>query len=64
MLAIAVVLAAPATGLTKDLPKGTTLLDPDLVWDLEPDVILERHDPAFAISPDDEQIAYISKGAI
>jgi hypothetical protein len=63
-LAIAILLAAPATGTTKDLPQGTAILDPDLVWDLEPDVVLERHDPAFAISPDDKQIAYISKGAI
>jgi hypothetical protein len=61
---VAFLLVAPATGAATDLPKGATLLDPDVVWDLEPDVVLERQDPAFAISPDDDHIAYISKGAI
>jgi len=40
-----------------DLPPKATLLDPDMVWDkLKPD--------SFAISPDGQWIAYISKGAI
>jgi hypothetical protein len=49
-----------------DLPSGATLLDPDIVWDIEPapDPSSGTRDPTFAISPDDKSIAYISKGAV
>ncbi len=44
-------------GQAVELPPGAKLLDPDIVWD-----VANPH--SFAISPDGQQIAYISKGAI
>ena len=61
---IAIILRLSSFACSAELPSGATLLDPDIVWDLEPDVVSERQDPAFAISPDDKSIAYISKGTI
>jgi hypothetical protein len=62
----ATVLAASVIANADELPKGATLLDPDIVWDLEPepDPSSGTRDPTFAISPDDKSIAYISKGGV
>ncbi|MCI0335499.1 MAG: hypothetical protein L0228_20015 [Planctomycetes bacterium] len=63
---IIVALMATSAGVrAAELPQGATVLDPDIVWDIKPDVISERPDQgAYAISPDDKWIAYISKGAL
>lgn len=61
-LVLAPLLAASAA----ELPPGATLLDPDLLWDLEPEPnnLNDIQDPVFVLSPDDQSIAYISKGAL
>jgi hypothetical protein len=64
ILPVAIALSGISIAQAAELPLGATLLDPDLIWDLEPDVVSESQDPCFAISPDDKSIAYISKGAI
>ena len=65
VLAAAMLVAPPTVASTAELPEGTTLLDSDIVWDIDPDVISEVPDPSsFVISPDDQSIAYISKGAL
>ncbi len=48
----AVLVASPP-----ELPAGATLLDPDMVWEM-------RKPNSFAISPDEQWIAYISRGAL
>jgi len=48
--------AAPVF-VAPDLPPKATLLDPDMVWN-------KLNPTSFAISPDGQWIAYISKGAI
>jgi hypothetical protein len=65
-LAVALLLFWPTIGFASDLPRGATLLDPDLVWEIESVSIAEPNirDLNFAISPDDKWIAYISKGTI
>jgi hypothetical protein len=63
-LALALACYVSLSAHSADLPNGATLLDPDIVWDLNPDVVSERQENAFAISPDDRSIVYISKGAI
>jgi hypothetical protein len=52
--------------LATDLPDGAKVLDPNLLWDLEPDTshVTDIQNPAFVISPDDKRIAYISRGSI
>src|SRR5262249_19517290 len=59
-------MTCPTVGLPKELPNGATLLDPDLVWQIESISIAEPNirDPGFAISPDDKWLAYIRKGVI
>lgn len=54
------------SAFSADLPPGATLLDSDVVWNLEPqpDPSSETRDPTFDISPDAKAITYISKGAI
>lgn len=50
-------LACFPTAARAVLPRDATVLDPDIIWDVaNPD--------SFAISPDGQQIAYISKGAV
>jgi hypothetical protein len=63
---VLIVLAVSPPARPADLPAGATLLDSDLVWDLEPapDPSSGTRDPTFVISPDDKSIAYISKGAV
>jgi hypothetical protein len=65
-LAAIIILTAVSLANSAELPKGATLLDPDIVWDLEPDPDPSSgtRDPSFAISPDDRSIAYISNGAV
>ena len=63
---VALVLSATSLARSADLPPGATLLDPDVVWDLEPDRDPSpgTRDTVFTVSPDDKSIAYISKGAV
>jgi hypothetical protein len=64
-LATSIIWAATTIASSTELPNVAAVLDPDIVWDIEPDVIGEISDPsAFAVSPDDKWIAYISKGAL
>ena len=66
LLSIAIALSGVSIAYSADLPQGATLLDPKLLWDLDPDTthITDHQDPDFAISPDDKVIADISSGAI
>ena len=66
LLTIAILLSVQLRGPAAALPEGATILDPNLLWDLEPDWngATDIQDPVFAISPDDKRIAYISRGAI
>lgn len=63
---LGILLATQLAASADDLPKEATLLDGDLVWDLEPpsSSTTDIQDPVFAISPDDQEITYISQGAI
>src|SRR4029079_16518360 len=65
-LFIAIALGMSAIAISAEIPNSATLLDPDIVWDLEPDADPSSgtRDTAFTISPDDKSIAYISKGAV
>lgn len=65
-LIVAITLAASSVATSAGLPNGATLLDSDIVWDLEPepDSSSGTRDPTFAISPDDKSIAYLSKGGL
>jgi hypothetical protein len=58
------ILGIVSRSYSAELPEGATLLDPDIVWDIESNVVSERQVPSFAISPDDQSIAYISKGGL
>ena len=52
---VALVLSATSLARSADLPPGATLLDPDIVWDLEPDLDPSpgTRDTVFTVSPDD-----------
>jgi hypothetical protein len=65
-LFIAITLGLSSFACSAELPSGAILLDPDIVWDLdpEPDSSSGTRDPVFALSRDDKSIAYISKGAV
>ncbi len=57
LLTLVILIACWPTAAPGVLPSDATVLDSDIVWDVaNPD--------SFAISPDGQQIAYISKGAL
>jgi hypothetical protein len=66
ILPVTFLVATNLIALAADLPQGASLLDAHLVWDLEPDSspATDIQDPVFAVSPDDQAIAYISRGAV